>query len=81
MNTIEIKSNFHRLIDKIENDSILTKFYEILEQVSGTKDGQLWDRLNEEEKEELLKIDDDSNNDENLISHSQIKTKHKKWLD
>ena len=80
MSTIEIRDNFHKLIDNISNDRILSKFYSILERVSKTKDGQLWDRLTEEERRDLLLIDNESDNGNNLISHTKIQEKHRKWL-
>ncbi len=80
MNTIELRNNIHKLIDKISNDKVLSKFYSILECVSETKDGQLWDRLTEEEKQELLIIERESELDENLINHSVVQEKHQKWL-
>ncbi|MBI9056072.1 MAG: hypothetical protein JEY96_19785 [Bacteroidales bacterium] len=81
MNTIEIKNNFHKLIDRIDNNNILSKFYSILEQASTLKDGQLWNKLTEEEKHELFLIDNETDNNQNLISHSTIQEKHKKWLE
>ncbi len=78
---MEIKNSFHKLIDRIDNNNILSKFYSILEQASTVKDGQLWNRLTEEEKQELLRIDNETDNNENLISHSAIQAKHKKWLE
>jgi len=81
MNTIEIKNNFHKLIDRIDNDNILSKFYSILEQASTLKDGQLWNKLTEEEKQELFLIDNETDNNQNLIPHSTIQEKHKKWLE
>jgi len=81
MNTIEIKNNFHKLIDRIDNNNILSKFYSILEQASTLKDGQLWNKLTEEEKNELFLIDNETDNNQNLISHSTIQEKHKKWLE
>jgi hypothetical protein len=81
MNTIEIKNNFHRLIDQIDNDSILSRFYDILEKVSSSKAGSLWSSLSDKEQQELLNIDIDTDNEDNLISHATIKSKHKKWLE
>lgn len=80
MSTIEIRDNFHKLIDNISNDRILSEFYSILERVSKTKDGQLWERLTEEERRELLLIDNESDNNGNLISHTKMQEKHRKWL-
>jgi len=80
MSTIELKTNFHKLIDAFSNDSVLYKFYELLLKANDTKNNQLWSRLTKEEQEELLQIEKDSYNDENLIKHSQVSKKHKKWL-
>jgi len=81
MNTVEIKNDFHKLIDRIDNDIILSRFYDILEKASTIKDGNLWDRLSSEEKQELLQIDTESNSEDNLIPFQTIKDKHKKWLE
>ena len=80
MNTVEIRKNFHMLIDRIDNDTILSRFYEILEKASVVKDGSLWDRLTNEEKQELLQIDSETDSDDNLIPLQAIKNKYKKWL-
>jgi hypothetical protein len=80
MNTIELKKNFHLLIDSIDNENLLINFYDIIKKRSSVKEGQLWERLTNLEKEELLLSLDESNNPENLISHEEIKKKHQKWL-
>jgi len=80
MTTIELKSNLHKLIDNINNDSVLSKFYEILERANQTKEGSLWGRLSAEEQQELLAIEKESHFSENLIPHSQMIKKHQKWL-
>ncbi|MBK7762601.1 MAG: hypothetical protein IPI46_04420 [Bacteroidetes bacterium] len=80
MNTLEIKSNFHKLIDNLNDDSLLLRFYEIMTLAKNQTDGNLWSKLTIEEKEELLEIEKQSRDSENLISHSEIVKKHKKWL-
>jgi hypothetical protein len=80
MSSTEIKNSFHKLIDDIDNDIILSKFYNIMEKASESKDGQLWERLSEEDKKELLLIDNEIDNEDNLIPHSKVQEKHKKWL-
>ena len=51
-----------------------------LEKASVVKDGSLWDRLTNEEKQELLQIDSETDSDDNLIPLQAIKNKYKKWL-
>ncbi|HPE74824.1 MAG TPA: hypothetical protein PLC80_01975 [Draconibacterium sp.] len=80
MNTIELKNNFHHLIDSINNDKILSKFYAVMARMSESTDEKLWGRLTSAEQEELIRADIESNDPANLISHSEIQEKHKKWL-
>jgi hypothetical protein len=80
MTTIELKSNFHKLIDEINNDSILNKFYEILSSARDKKEGVLWNNLSDSEQNELLETEKDSHNENNLISHNDMILKNKKWL-
>lgn len=80
MNTLEIKTNFHHLIDQLNNEELLIKFYRIMEQASTTADGQLWNRLTSDEQMELLKIEREAQSDLYLISSEQMQNKHKKWL-
>jgi len=80
MNTLELKRNFHLLIDSIENEDILAGFYDLIKKRSSTKEGQLWDRLTYQEQEELITALSESENPEYLISNDDIKKKHGKWL-
>jgi hypothetical protein len=80
MNTIELKKSFHSLIDSIDNDNLLMNFYDLLKSRTSAKEGQLWNRLTKDEQEELLLSLEESENPENLISHEEMKKKHKKWL-
>jgi hypothetical protein len=80
MSTIEIKKNFHSLIDSIDNEHLLMNFYDIIKSRTNLKDGQLWNRLNKNEQEELLATFEDAENPENLIDHEKMKKKHNKWL-
>jgi hypothetical protein len=80
MNALEIKANFHHLIDQINNEQLLIKLYHIMEQASSTADGQLWSRLTEDEQIELLRIEHEVQSDIDLVPNEQMKTKHKKWL-
>ena len=78
MTTIELKSNFHNLIDNINDENILSKFYDLLSRAKEIKEGLLWDRLSQKEKDELIMIEKESLNSENLISNINMQQKHKK---
>ncbi len=80
MTTVELKTNFHQLIDKISNEAMLVKFYEIMSTANVSNEGSLWKNLSNEEQQELIEIEKNSHNIENLIDHSAMKLKFKKWL-
>ncbi len=80
MTTIELKKNFHQLIDSIENEDLLANFYDLIKKRSTTKDGELWNRLTYQEQEELITALGESENPEYLISNDEMKKKHSKWL-
>jgi hypothetical protein len=80
MNAIELKRNFHDLIDKIENESLLMDFYELMKNRTSGEDGKLWSRLSVKEQKSLLQTLEETKNPNNVIIHSEMKKKHKKWL-
>jgi hypothetical protein len=80
MTTIELKNNFHHLIDSIDNENLLLKFYDLMKSRTATKEGNLLSRLTKEEQEELSSAFNESKSDENLIGHDEMIKKHKKWL-
>ena len=80
MNIMELKKNFHRLIDSIDNESLLRNFYDFIQTKTRTKDGELWGRLNEDEQKELLLAFEESEDPDNLIDNAGIEKKHRKWL-
>jgi len=75
-----IKTDFHQLIDKIDNEELLSSFYQLLVQRSLSKNGQLWESLTNEEKNELLLADEESKNSNNWISDEEVRQKHQQWL-
>lgn len=78
MTTIELKTNFHQLIDDISNEAMLVKFYEIMSTANVTNEGSLWKNLSNDEQQELIEIEKESHNIENLIDHPTMKLKYKK---
>ena len=80
MEAAQLKSNFHQLIDSIDNERILSKFFGLMSKMKDSKDGKLWSRLSKEEQEELVLSDIESEDPGNLIEHAIIQKKHNKWL-
>jgi hypothetical protein len=80
MNAVELKQSFHHLIDSIDNENLLINFYDLIKKRSSAKEGQLWNKLTNQEQKELILSLEESKNPENLIDHEEMKLKHKKWL-
>ena len=80
MKQSDIKSNFHQLIDEIDNERLLMKFYDLLIKSKVQKEGELWNQLSEEQKNEVLLAESESHYQKNLIDHESQKAKHNKWL-
>jgi hypothetical protein len=81
MTTIEIKTSLHKLIDSIDDETQLTKAYQLIETISTVnEDGALWAKLTSKEQEELLDIEKESRNPGNLIDHEEMMKKYRRWL-
>ena len=80
MRQSDIRKNLHLLIDEIDNDRLLMKFYDLLLKSKVQKEGDLWNQLSDEQRKELLISESESKYQKNLIDHEKQKAKHKKWL-
>ena len=80
MNKVEIRRNFHHLIDSIDNENLLVNFYELIKSRAFSKEGELWESLSLEEQNDLILSLEEIKNPDNLIPHNDIKKKHQKWL-
>ncbi|HZV71429.1 MAG TPA: hypothetical protein VFG10_17875 [Saprospiraceae bacterium] len=74
------KEALHRLIDTITDENILRGYLELIHRLSRHQEAELWNKLSEEEKEELLLSYDESFFKENLISNEEVRQHHSKWL-
>lgn len=77
---MKIKDDFHHLIDTIEDEQLLKNYYELIQNMNNNSGGKLWNRLSDDEKKELLIAYDESFDENNLLSHEQVKAQHSKWL-
>jgi hypothetical protein len=80
MDTPELKKDFHNLIDSIDNENLLSDFYDLLKKRVSGSEGRLWKMLTKEEQEELNLAFEESEKPENLISRKEMRKKHEKWL-
>lgn len=75
-----IKQKLHDLIEKIDNESLLSQVYELIYKKNTSNEGDLWNKLTPDQQNEVLLSLEESNDPKNLISHEDVKRNHKKWL-
>ena len=75
MGTIELKTDLHKIVDKIENEQLLRTIYDFLKQGQTAVEGQIWKTLTEEQKKEVYLSYEESQNDKLLINWDDIKKK------
>jgi hypothetical protein len=80
MTAIELRKNFHNLIDSIDNERILLFFYDLMKTKSSSEDVNIWNHLSDDQKQELISSAKESENPTNLVSNDETKAKFKKWL-
>jgi hypothetical protein len=76
MGTIELKSDLHKILDRIENEQLLRTVYDFLKQRETEKEGQIWNTLNEEQKREVYLSYEESEDDKNLIDWETVNMKY-----
>lgn len=67
MQTIEIKNNIHKLVDNIENINLLNSIYQFLKYNRPNENGDLWESLSENQKNQVLSSLIESENDESTL--------------
>lgn len=78
---MNIKDQIHELVDTIEDEEILNAYLQLIKTISDRKTGSLWDSLSDNERQDVLLSYHESFDNENLISHNEVKDQHKKWLE
>ena len=68
MRAIELKSNLHKIVDKIDNEQLLQTIYDFLKLSENSQEGQIWKSLTEEQKKEAYLSYQESEDDKNLVS-------------
>jgi hypothetical protein len=72
MSTTELKSQLNRLLERIDDERLLRAIYSFLRERENAQDGQLWESLTPEQKEEVLLALDEADDDSNLISDADV---------
>jgi hypothetical protein len=72
MTAIDLKSNLHKIIDKIQNEQLLESLHEFLQIRIEMKDGAIWNSMSEKQKKEVLKSYKESENENNLLDKDEL---------
>ena len=72
MSTTEIKTNLHKIVDRIDDERLLRVIHDFLEVREKSNEGQLWNTLTTEQQQEVLQAYEDSENDSNLIDDEDV---------
>lgn len=76
MGTIELKSDLHKILDKIDNEQLLLSIYEFLKEQEKTEAGKIWRTLSDDQKQEVLKANEEAANESNIKRWDDIKKKY-----
>jgi hypothetical protein len=76
MGALELKSDLHKILDKIENEQLLRTIYDFLKQGLTDVEGQNWQTLSEEQKKQVYLSYEESKDDKNLINWDDLKKKY-----
>lgn len=72
MSTTEIKTNLHKIVDRIEDERLLRVIHDFLEVREKSTEGQLWKKLSPEQQNEVLQAYEDSEDDSNLVDDEEV---------
>lgn len=72
MGTAELKSNLHKMVDRIEDERLLSAIYSFLNERENSEEGRMWNSLTEDQKKEVLQAFDESEDNSNLINDEDV---------
>jgi len=81
MDMLDIKNNFHQLIESIEDEAILLNFYHLMSLQFSENNPLLIDRLSSKQYQELMLAFEESFEEDNLIEHAEIKERYAIFVD
>ncbi len=80
MNKTKLRSNLHKLIDQIDNQNLLEEYYKEIKSIIEKSRGNVWDKLTDEQKKDVLLSYEESEEDNHLLDHDTVMNKYKDWL-
>ena len=82
MNVLELKGSIHDAVAHVEDKSMLELIHRMIKGLlSGDKvDNRFWEDLNEEQRAEIELAFEESEQEDNLITHEEATKMFEKWL-
>lgn len=75
-----IKHQFHDLIDRIDDETLLTRYLGTISSEVKGETANSWSGITAEEQSEILEAYVESKDPSNLISHEEVMRNYDKWL-
>lgn len=75
MTSVELRSDIQKILERIENESLLRAIHDFLIVRENAVDGQIWNALTKEQQNEVYLSYQESENDNNLIDWEDVKKK------
>lgn len=76
MGTLELKSDLHKILDKIENEQLLRTIHDFLKDAEKQDQGRIWDTLTADQKSDIYFSFAESEVDQKLIDWENLKKKY-----
>lgn len=76
MSTVDLKSDLHKILDKIDNEELLRTVYDFLKEGENTTEGAIWKTLTENQRKEVFLSLEESDDETKLVNWEDIKKKY-----
>lgn len=76
MSTVDLKSDLHKILDKIDNEELLRTVYDFLKEGENTTEGAIWKTLTENQRKEVFLSFEESDDETKLVNWEDIKKKY-----
>ena len=74
-----IKHEFHNLIDRVDDETVLTRYFATISSEISGETTDFWDDITPEEQAEILEAVNQTNDPSKLISHEEATKRHAPW--
>lgn len=76
MSALQLKSDLHKIVDRIENEQLLQTIYDFLKMQEQSEEGAIWKSLTEEQKNDVYLSYTESQEERNLVDWETVRKKY-----